>query len=140
MTFRGEQYNYLQAVTDDVKDYVTNNINLADYEDFEDLEQYLYDELFIDDSVTGNASGSYTFSRWEAEENLAHNFDLYIDALLEFGNTDLSCVDFDAERADVTIRCYLLSEAIANALDDLDIELYFDNPEEYREIYAFEYN
>lgn len=135
MTFRGEHYDYLQTVTDDVKDYIINNIVLSDYEDYEDLEEYLNDVLWSEDRVTGNASGSYTFSRWEAEENLIHNFDLYIEALLEFGYTDLACVDFDAERADVTIRCYLLSQAIANALEDLDIEIYFENSEEWKEIY-----
>lgn len=137
MTFNGEQYNYLQAVTDDVKDYITNNINLTDYGDIEALDEYLNDVLWTEDSVTGNASGSYTFSRWEAEENLAHNFDLYIEALWEFGYTDLACVDFDGERADVTIRCYLLSQAIAKALEDLDIVLYFENPDKWKDIYLF---
>lgn len=31
----------------------------------------MYDELFIDDAVTGNGSGSYTFSTQEAAENAA---------------------------------------------------------------------
>lgn len=30
----------------------------------------VYDELWIDDSVTGNGSGSYTFNSYKAEENV----------------------------------------------------------------------
>lgn len=112
-------YNYLEAVTEDVLDYIENEINLADYDTLEELEEHLNDTLWITDSVTGNASGSYTFSTYQAEEYLAHNWDLLADAIDEFGgSTDI--LRQGAEACDVTIRCYLLGQAIAAALVGLE--------------------
>ena len=113
------EYNYLEAVKDDVREYIEDEIDFTDYGTIEDLEQFLNDELFINDSVTGNASGSYTFNTWEAEENLCHNMELLADALQEFGN-DLSYLEKGAEACDVTIRCYLLSQAISEVLEELE--------------------
>lgn len=48
------------------------------------------DTLFACDSVTGNASGSYTFNTWTAEEYLCHNWELLGEALTEFGR-DIRC-------------------------------------------------
>lgn len=112
-------YNYLEAVTEDVLDYIENEINFADYDTLEELEEHLNDTLWIADSVTGNASGSYTFSTYQAEEYLAHNWDLLADAIDEFGgSTDI--LRQGAEACDVTIRCYLLGQAIAAALEEIE--------------------
>ena len=70
-----ERYDYHEAVYDDVVDYIRENIDFADYDTIEDLADHLNDELWISDSVTGNASGSYTFNAWLAEENVCHNLD-----------------------------------------------------------------
>ena len=80
-----EKYDYLQAVIDDVKQYIADNEITVTTDNRDEVEQQLNDDLFTDDSVTGNASGSYTFSTWQAEENLCHNMDLLADALSEFG-------------------------------------------------------
>lgn len=59
-------YNYLEAVTSDVLDYIKEEINLDEWKgNREGLEEKLNDELWTVDSVTGNASGSYTFNTWE---------------------------------------------------------------------------
>lgn len=63
-------YNYLEAMKQDVKEYIEENINATDYEIKEDLEEYLNDTLWTEDSVTGNASGSYTFNRATAKNML----------------------------------------------------------------------
>lgn len=39
-------YNYLEEMKSDVMEYINNEINLADYEDRDELEQFLNDELF----------------------------------------------------------------------------------------------
>lgn len=123
-------YDYKEAVLEDVREYIKDEVNLEDWKDNRDgLEQFLNDELFINDSVTGNASGSYTFSSYEAEENLCHNWDLLADALEEFGS-DTDILRKGPEACDVTIRCYLLGHAIAEALDELDEEGAFDEEEE----------
>lgn len=110
-------YNYLQAVEDDVRQYINDNIVIDEDTDRDELEEQLREDLWTEDSVTGNASGSYTFNTYTAEEYLAHNLGLLADALEEFGG------DFDlrrgAEYFDVTIRCYLLADAISNVLDEI---------------------
>lgn len=124
-------YNYLEAVTSDVLDYIKEEINLDEWKgNREGLEKKLNDELWTVDSVTGNASGSYTFNTWEAEENLAHNWDLLAEALDEFGQDGTDVLRQGAEAMDVTIRCYLLGQAIAEALDELEEELAEDDEDE----------
>lgn len=116
-------YNYLEAVAEDVREYINNEIDLNEWRgDRDGLEEKLNDDLWTVDSVTGNASGSYTFSTWQAEEYLAHNWDVLEEALAEFGNTE-NPIEQGAEWCDVTIRCYLLGQAIAEVLDDLEEEL-----------------
>lgn len=119
-------YNYLEEMKNDVMEYINNEINLADYEDREELEQFLNDELFTVDSVTGNASGSYTFNRWQAKEYVEDNMDELQSAINEFCiNSETVADKFlseDWEYFDVTIRCYLLGQAIAEALDEIDID------------------
>lgn len=127
-------YNYLEAVTNDVREYINNKINRADWIDDRDgLEEKLNDDLWVNDSVTGNASGSYTFNAWEAEENLCHNIELLGEACNEFGDNMCELVKRGAETCDVTIRCYLLSPAIADVLDELENDGYFEEDEEDEE-------
>ena len=118
------QYNYLEAVTEDVREYIKNEIDLAEWKGNRDgLEEQLNDDLWICDSVTGNASGSYYCNSWKAEEALAHNWDLLAEALSEFGQDGTDVLRQGAEAMDVTIRCYLLGQAIAEALEELEEEL-----------------
>jgi hypothetical protein len=124
-------YNYMDAMREDIRDYIAENINREDYtEDRDGLEKYLNDTLWTEDSVTGNASGSYYCNSYKAEESIAHNWDLLKDALDEFGENNINVIEKGAEWADVTIRCYLLGQAIAEVLDDLDSDGYFDSTEE----------
>ena len=115
-------YNYLENIKADVKEYIDNEINLKDFTDREELEQKLNDDLWVCDSVTGNASGSYYCNSWKAEEALAHNWDLLAEAMKEFG-CEVDLLEKGAEWADVTIRCYLLGQAIGEVLDEMEEEL-----------------
>ena len=114
-----EKYNYLGAVKADVLDYIREEVNFSEFDTLEDLAETLNEDLWICDSVTGNASGSYFFNAWKAEEALAHNLDLLRDALEEFGCNADYLLEQGAESADVTIRCYLLSQAIWEALEEI---------------------
>lgn len=60
------KYNYLEAVKEDVKNYIDNEINFTDFDSLEELKEKLNDELWIEDSVTGNASGSYYCNAYKA--------------------------------------------------------------------------
>lgn len=104
-------YDYREAVCEDICEYIRANGFTS--------EERLNDELWAEDSVTGNGSGSYTFDRWMAEENLNHNWDLLEDALCEFGYDDVNIVEKGAEWCDVTIRCYVLGECISQVVGEL---------------------
>lgn len=124
-----KNYNYLEAVTADVIDFIRDEVNAAEYENREALAEFLNDELFCCDSVTGNASGSYTFNSYRAKEFVFADPDTVSEALREF------CVDAATvaekflsqnwEYFDVTARCYVLGQAIENALDSIENELEF---------------
>ena len=118
-------YDYKEAVRDDTKEaieerYSNETIIQRIAEDRSGFESELYDELFICDSVTGNASGSYTFNAWQAEENICHNMGLLEEACNEFCEDLGELVKRGAEICDVTIRCYLLSSAISDVLDEYE--------------------
>lgn len=116
-------YDYNKAIREDIRDYIKNNIDLEEWRgDRDGLEEKLNEDLWTDDSVTGNASGSYTFSIYEAEENLCHNLDLLAEACEEFGSS-MDVLKDGVEACDVTIRCYLLGGAISDVLDELEDEL-----------------
>ncbi|MDE6861804.1 MAG: hypothetical protein K2J31_03530 [Alistipes sp.] len=57
--FQTEAYNYLEAVTADVLDYIKDNDILVTAENREEIEEQLNDDLWTCDRVTGNGSGSH---------------------------------------------------------------------------------
>lgn len=115
-----ERYDYLQAVKDDVKKYIQDNGIIVTIDNRDEVEQQLYDDCFISDSVTGNASGSYYCNAWKAEEAICHNLDLLGEAADEFGDDSITNVlKQGPEACDVTIRCYMLGQAIPAALDEI---------------------
>ena len=122
-------YNYLEAMKSDIMDYIRNDVNTNEFTSREELEERLNDDLWTVDSVTGNGSGSYTFNRAEAEEYVNDNNDLLREAISEFcvdsETVAEKFLDADYEYFDVTIRCYLLGQAISEALDDMEDELTF---------------
>lgn len=59
-----EKYDYKENIKNDIKSYIVDNDIDVNSDDFDQNE--LYDNLFCEDSVTGNASGSYTFNTWES--------------------------------------------------------------------------
>lgn len=121
------RYDYYNAVYNDVEEFYNDNKEVYECLDRDDLIEKLTDDCFIADSVTGNASGSYTFSRYEAEENLCHNTDLLADACEELGSNPATLL-LEPEAADVTIRCYLLRQVVPDVVDV--VIPYLDDAEE----------
>lgn len=121
-------YDYHQAVLSDVIEYIWQEEPWKECNDRDELSDKLNDDLWTVDSVTGNGSGSYTFSRAKAEEFLRGNADLIQEMASEFemddGEIGRRFMASDWEWFDVSIRCYLLSWAIQYALDLLQDGLY----------------
>ena len=117
-------YNYLEELKSDVKNYIKEVASdYMDCEDMDELRDSLYDNLWNEDSVTGNGSGSYTFNREEAKKYVSDNLDLMVEAYKDLDSIeslvdDLEALDF--ETIDVTIRCYMLSQALDEVLEDGD--------------------
>ena len=121
-------YNYKEHIKEDILDHIRWNFTADEIAeklfDRDEWEQALFDELWICDSVTGNASGSYTFNRQRAKEFVFDNIDVLEDASCDF------CLDLVSvanaflmenwEYFDVTIRCYLLGGCLSDVLDELE--------------------
>ena len=118
-------YDYREAMKEDIVNAIREKCEWEGetipqmFKDKEDAFDHLYDEFFLDDSVTGNASGSYYCNTYKAEEALCHNWDLLEEAINEFGCEKTSVVQEGAERCDVTIRCYLLAEMLTEVLEKI---------------------
>ena len=116
-------YNYRIEMKQDILDYINFNITLEDWEFRDDLEDYLYNELWAENSITGNG-GNYYNTETDCEAYLAYNLNLMIEACEEFG-IDMKILllhyhDGDlARHLDCAIRCYLLGEVIHNVLDEI---------------------
>ncbi|MBQ5902100.1 MAG: hypothetical protein IIW83_02495 [Clostridia bacterium] len=113
-------YNYYEAIKEDLREFINEGIAWDEFSldsDYDELYEAIYDAAFIADSVTGNASGSYWFSTYKAEEALLHNLDLLADACEEFGG-EYDVLKSGAEACDVTIRCYLLGQVLPTVLSE----------------------
>lgn len=122
------KYNYLEAITNDIECWMDKDGDPFDISQFDnriDAAEYLYDELWGEDSITGNGNCWYD-TESQCEEYICHNLDLLFEALFEFGEMEEMLLDnihkYTKEKsfarwADCTIRCYLLAQAIDNALE-----------------------
>lgn len=119
-------YNYMEAMVDDIKDYLDENLSDYDYEDREDLEEKLNDDLWTEDSVTGNGSGFYDYDSYEHIQGDPNAMDYIRDLVSEFGieaeTVAEKFLNEEYDYWDISIRCYLLGQAIGEALDQLGIE------------------
>ena len=125
---------YNDEVKADVIEWINENIDYIDDDvkaDKDDLFEYLNDNLWTADSVTGNGSGSYTFSRSKAMENVFADIETVIDALKEFcvpaETIAEKFLESDFEYFDVTARCYVLGSAIYEVLEEMEEEGFFEN-------------
>ena len=108
-------YNYHDSMLQDINVWFEENEQMlgAGYEP-------CYNQLWIEDSVTGNASGSYTFDAWKAGEYVESNMGLAIAAFKEFSDLKTFAEKVENEEweyIDVTIRCYLLGQVLTEAFE-----------------------
>ena len=101
-------YNYHIAVKDDIREYIKENYGSVT----DEMRNDVFDEVLGDDSVTGNASGSYTMNRAIAKEYVIENIDLLNRIVDEYGfdKKDIGeqFLSEQWERFDVLIRLCLV--------------------------------
>lgn len=119
-------YSYKDVVRSDVREWIDDHKEVLQDVDRHDVFDVVYNACWIDDNVTGNASGSYTFSRYEARKNFFNDEDSeeYIDQMIEDGFTCRESVgkavqESNLELLDVLIRCWLLCDAVTEVLDEM---------------------
>ena len=120
-------YNYEEAMREDIMNYIHENFTAEQLRERtpEELEADLEDELWICDSVTGNASGSYTFCTATAKEYVCDNIDLLRNAYADFcENVGNAFLNEAWEGMDVTIRCYLLPRVLPEVIEEVYDDLY----------------
>lgn len=111
------RYDYEEAIIEDIMDFLEDNIEYGkEAMDDSELEDWLNDACWVSDQVTGNASGSYTFSTFRAETHLCHNWELLLNMCDDFGEDLEHAIRKGPEYCDVSIRCYLLSQMIPKAI------------------------
>lgn len=119
-------YDYNEAIKDSIRTYLENEFDwdriTEDELDTDEVKELLEEELWTEDSITGNGSGSYTFNRYKAGEYVLDNMDLVNDMVQEFGVDNETVaekfLDEDWEYFDVSIRCYLLNQCIDEVVDE----------------------
>lgn len=119
-------YNYNEAIKNDIRFYLDHDFDWTAARENEinadELKEQLGDELWINDSVTGNASGSYTFNSYKAMEYVLDNMELVNDMVHEFGigaeTVAEKFLNEDWEYFDVSIRCYLLNQCIDDVVGE----------------------
>lgn len=124
-SLRDADYDYYQEVKDSVLDALDQDYDYDpekfDEMDDDELEEYVNDEYFVRDEVTGNASGSYFFSNAKSKEAVEDNFDLLKEAVSEFDAKDTLAdkfMDDEWEWMDVSIRCYVLGQVANKAVKE----------------------
>lgn len=103
-------YNYHEAVKDDIREYIKENFGAVT----EKMRAEIFDATLRNDSITGDASGSYTMNRATAKEYVIENIDLLKKVVDEYGfdKNDIGeqFLSEEWEQFDVLIRLYLVGE------------------------------
>ena len=117
-------HDYQAEMMRDIAQYIMDEAEIDDGEDRDDFEQRINDDLWCEDSVTGNGSGSYTFSTAKAADNVRGNEILVREMISEFCCDATDVVDRflhgEWEWFDVSIRCYLLGGVLSEVIDELE--------------------
>ena len=119
-------YDYRKAIKTDVQEWIADNETEVEGLDRQTCFEFVYDSCWISDSVTGNASGSYTMSRWEARQNFFEDVDSddYVAEMIEDGfltREELGgkISESNWEWLDVSIRCWLLNQIVTEVMDEM---------------------
>ena len=107
--------DYKKQVLADAQEYIDNYGENYGADDFDEI----YDDMYVSDSVTGNGSGSYTFSTAIARENVKDVIfdDEFLWYLRDFGGEIADLFQQGAEAIDVSARVFALS-AVSCEVED----------------------
>ena len=118
------KYDYLEALKNDLREYISVDINLDEFDNYDELEDFLFDEVWAVDSVTGNGGNYYTNTQTATEyvcSNIELAFDAYDDLGLEIEDIKRNRTHF-MQYLDCIIRIHLLPAAIFEVIQEMKKE------------------
>lgn len=131
-------YSYEKAVRADVHEWLDNELvcneeykklledAVSGDSDGSALYERCEDDMWVADSVTGNASGSYTCNRNKAKQYVLGDIDTVLDVLSQNDRDEdigRMFTHYEWELIDVGVRCYLLGSAITYELRDRGVAI-----------------
>ena len=121
-----KNYTYRESIKADVMNWVDDNRAELEGLDHADMEEFIYNSCWVDDSVTGNASGSYTFNRVQARDYFFSDLDsddyvrqMVHDGFISESEVGECVISSNWEKLDVCIRCYLLGEVVSEVMESI---------------------
>lgn len=122
-------YDYRNSMKEDILAYIEDNDVLDyEYEGADELRDILMDELWADDTVTGNGPYGYDGPAHCEQYICDGNLKLLSQVIEEFEMEVFTPkmirkADFNVmmQQCDAAIRCYLLPYAIDDALEELGL-------------------
>lgn len=120
-------YSYKETVKTDIKGWMDDHSEELEGLDRSGVYETVFEGCWDADEVTGNGSGSYTFSRSEARRNFFEDDDSeeYIYRMCEEGfctyeEVGKHMAQSDWEWVDVSIRCFLLGTAVDEVIAEMN--------------------
>ena len=114
-----ERYDYRKAMKEDILEWLDFNYLYDPEESVDEICDKIYDELFIEDCITGNGCNGYD-TEAHCEEYVCHNLSLYFEAAAELYDFPTGATSWvwegPATHMDCTIRIYLLGECSYTAV------------------------
>lgn len=113
----------IESYLDEVKADAIFAIEDGEYDYADDFDE-AYEDMWVDDSITGNGSGSYYFNARAARQaviDMVFDSDAreWVDGNYGKGNFDRAFADGE-EALDVTFRCLALSEVAEELREAFD--------------------
>lgn len=118
-----ERYDYFKAVTDDIKEWIQDNVG-PEEELNEELFNRIYNKIFTEEKVTGNGPNGYA-SEDQCSEYLSNNFYLLYPAMKKhyFLDSTLIIKHYDMQHLarffDSIIRCDIFDDCLKMAFSEL---------------------
>lgn len=122
-----KNFSYSEDVKNSVIEFIQNEIDKVEFLDCiknQNFYDCYYDDLFNDDSITGNLSGSYYCNTQKAKEACLSDIDTIEDAVNE-SFIDMNKHFGEWKYIDVSTRCYILSSVMAEI--ENDVNEFYDN-------------
>ena len=122
---------YFEQMKEDIEDYLEDNLDEYDLTvDQEELYEKLYDDLWIEDDVTGNGTKDFGYTgggQEEAQQHVGEGLHHLREAIQDFDCKD-KAIDWllkgDWISLDATIRCYLLGQVLTEVLVEKELYKY----------------